>query len=140
MAKRKEEETKRPIELSERGFEILALLAFRYAIDRHCTQCMTRGAGNGDTIESIVLANLDNINTNFKCQMMYDIKHELDSFENLEAVEMCGPDKIIESNYEGRTYRHTYYTPDYLRPMFETLKKDYADTHNGVEWQEYMQN
>lgn len=125
------------IKMSERGFEILCLLAFRYAINRHGTQCMTRGAGDGDTIEGIVLNNLEHINANFKCQMMEDITRELRIYDDLEADEECrwGWGKRVKTK-SGHFI--TYENPHYLERMLNALKEDYKATH-GYEWQEGVQ-
>ena len=125
------------IKISERGFEILCLLAFRYAINRHGTQCMTRGAGNGDTIESIVLDNLEHINANFKCQMMEDISNEFRLYDDLEGEEnKWATAKKIEFNNCDYLWRES---PHYLENMLNALKEDYKVTHNGEEWREGVQ-
>ena len=125
------------IKINERGFEILCLLAFRYAINRHGTQCMTRGAGNGDTIESIVLDNLEHINANFKCQMMEDISNEFRLYDDLEGEEnKWATAKKIEFNNCDYLWRES---PYYLENMFNALKEDYKATHNGEEWREGVQ-
>lgn len=125
------------IKMSERGFEILCLLAFRYAINRHGTQCMTRGAGDGDTIEGIVLNNLEHINANFKCQMMQDILHEFRLYDEIDGEENKWQSaKKIAFNGCDYIWRES---PHYLDKMFNALKEDYKATHNGEEWHDGVQ-
>lgn len=125
------------IKINERGFEILCLLAFRYAVDRHGTQCMIRGAGNGDTIESIVLDNLDHINSSFKCQMMQDILREFEYYENADGEEDKWGHAKKTITPEGYTFWRE--SPHYLDRMFNALKEDYKATHNGEEWKDGVQ-
>lgn len=126
------------VKISERGFEILCLLAFRYAINRHGTQCMTRGLGNGDTVESIVLDNLEHINANFKCQMMEDISNEYRIYDSIKGEEdkWMSAKKVPYSNGDGYFWRES---PHYLEPMLKALKEDYKATHDGEEWHEGVQ-
>lgn len=126
------------IKINERGFEILCLLAFRYAINRHGTQCMTRGLGNGDTVESIVLDNLEHINANFKCQMMEDISNEYRIYDSIKGEEdkWMSAKKVAYSNGDGYFWRES---PYYLEPMLKALKEDYKATHDGEEWHEGVQ-
>lgn len=126
------------IKISERGFEILCLLAFRYAINRHGTQCMTRGLGNGDTVESIVLDNLEHINANFKCQMMEDISNEYRIYDSIKGEEdkWMSAKKVAYSNGDGYFWRES---PYYLEPMLKALKEDYKATHDDEEWHEGVQ-
>lgn len=118
--------------ITDRGFEVMVLLAFRYGVNRHCTQCLTTGGNN--SIAAIIIDNIDKINTNFKCQMMNDINSEYFFYDNIDDQEKCGC-----KTYQGKEYEHTVYSPHYLDGLYNKLKEDYRKNHNGKEWREGVQ-
>lgn len=111
--------------LTDRGFELTCLMAFRYAVNRHFTQAMGGILVDGEnTVQDTILNNLEHINPNFKCQMLQGIFDEYRAYDSLD-------DEEKKSIYHA--------SPRYLDDMFDALKKDYADHNNGEEWHNGVQ-